>query len=101
MVSTPYTKGRSREYRVLRILREDGWLCSRSAASHGPVDVFAGRKGERRIIQVKSGKARISLKDREILKAWAQAYGARAEVWHFKKGGKVEKELIYDGRTPL
>jgi len=49
------------------------------------------------IIQVKSGKARISLKERETLKAWAQAYGARAEVWHFKKGGKVEKELIHDG----
>jgi len=86
---------------VLRILREDGWLCSRSAASHGPVDVFAGRRGERLIIQVKSGKAKVSLKDREVLKAWAQAYGARAEVWHFKKGGRVEKELVYDGQTRL
>ncbi len=99
MVSTPYTRGRSREYCVLKMLRGDGWLCSRSAASHGPVDVFAGRRGERVIIQVKSGKAKMSLKDREVLKIWAEAFGARGEVWHFKKGGKIEKELIYDGRT--
>jgi Holliday junction resolvase len=96
MVSTAYTRGRSREYRVLEALRKDGWLCSRSAASHGPVDIFAGKKGQTLLIQVKSGKSRLSEHDREILKDWAKAYSGRAEIWHFDKRKGLRKILIYD-----
>ena len=46
MVGTPYHRGRSREYQVLKLLRKEGWLCSRSAMSHGPIDVFAARDGK-------------------------------------------------------
>jgi len=96
MVSTAYTRGRSREYKVLQTLRKEGWLCSRSAASHGPVDVFAGRNGQTLLIQVKSGKSRVSELDRRVLKDWAEAYRGRAEIWHFQKRKGLRKTLVYD-----
>ncbi len=97
MVGTAYTRGRSREYQTLRILRAQGWVCSRSAASHGPVDVFAGKNGRVLLIQVKSGKSRLKKEERKLLTEWAKAYRGRAEVWRFRKGRRVEKLLIYDG----
>jgi Holliday junction resolvase len=93
MVSTPYTRGRAREYQTLKILRSEGWLCSRSAASHSAVDVFACKNGIMLMIQVKSGRARVTNKDRLDLKLWADASGARAEVWIFNCG-RIKKEII-------
>jgi Holliday junction resolvase len=99
MVSTAYARGRSREYQVLRKLRAEGWHCSRSAASHGPVDVFAAKDGEVHIIQVKSGRARLRAGDRETLRLWAQAYAGIAEVWYFGKRTGTVKEIIFDARA--
>ena len=96
MVSTPYTRGRSREYQVLRKLRDDGWLCSRSAASHGPVDIFAGREGRVLMVQVKSGKSRASKAERETLKLWGAAFRGRVEIWRFRKGKPLERETVYE-----
>lgn len=91
MVSTPYTRGRSREYAALKMLREEGWLCSRTAKSHSPVDIFAGKGGRVVLIQVKSGSAKLTKEEAEELRTWADAFGGEAEVWFFKKGGKVVK----------
>jgi len=96
MVSTPYTRGRSREYQVLHKLREDGWLCSRSAASHGPVDIFAGKRGKVLMVQVKSGTGRASAGEKEILKAWGKEFRARVEIWKFKKAKPLQIEVVYD-----
>ena len=96
MVSTPYTRGRSREYQALRKLREEGWLCSRSAASHGPVDIFAGREGRVLMVQVKSGKSRASKAERETLKLWGAAFRGRVEIWRFRKGKPLERETVYE-----
>jgi Holliday junction resolvase len=96
MVSTPYTRGRSREYQVLRKLRENGWLCSRSAASHGPVDIFAGKGGKLLMVQVKSGKGRASRVEKEILKSWGKEFKARVEIWRFKRAKPLEIETVYD-----
>jgi Holliday junction resolvase len=98
MVSTAYARGRSREYQVLKKLRREGWYCSRSAASHGPVDVFAGKDGAIRMIQVKSGRARLRPGDREVLKLWAQAYAGVAEVWYFGKRTGTRIEVVCDAR---
>jgi len=98
MVGTPYTKGRAREYAALKILRSEGWLCSRSAASHGVVDIFAGKGGDVLIIQVKSGRARVGGKGRAELKRWAEEYGARAEIWFFQKRRGLKREVVYDCR---
>ncbi len=96
MVSTPYTRGRSREYQVLRMLRGEGWLCSRSAASHGPVDIFAGKGGMMLMIQVKSGTGRATREEREILKSWGKAFQGRVEIWRFRKGRALETETVYE-----
>ncbi len=87
---TNYYKGRAREYRVLQALRRDGWFCARSAASHSPVDVFAGKNGKTLMIQVKSGRSRLAESEKEMLIAWAKAFNGNAQVWHFKKGRTPE-----------
>ncbi len=92
MVSTPYSRGRSREYAALKMLRDEGWLCSRSAKSHSPVDIFAGKGGRLILIQVKSGSAKLTKDELMELKAWAEAFGGEAEVWFFKKGGIVVRK---------
>ena len=92
MVSTPYSRGRSREYAAIKMLKEEGWLCSRSAKSHSPVDIFAGKDGKLLLIQVKSGSARVSRDELSELRVWAEAFGGRAEVWFFKRGGKVVRK---------
>ena len=96
MVSTPYTRGRSREYQVLRQLRDEGWLCSRSAASHGPVDIFAGKNGRVLMVQVKSGQGRATKEEKKTLKVWGAAFQGRVEIWKYKKGKPLERETVYD-----
>ncbi len=96
MVSTPYTRGRSREYQVLHKLKKEGWFCSRSAASHGPVDIFAGRGGKMLMVQVKSGQGRATEVERKILKLWGEAFHARVEIWRFRKGRPLERETVYE-----
>jgi Holliday junction resolvase len=95
LVSTPYTRGRSREYQVLRKLRAEGWFCSRSAASHGPVDIFAGRNGHVLMVQVKSGTARASHEEKEMLKRWGEAFRGTVEIWKYKKGKPLEREIVF------
>lgn len=91
---TNYTRGRSREYQVMHYLRENGWVCSRSAMSHGPVDVFAAKKGNILLIQVKSGSARIKKLELDIFRRWAEEFNAGAEVWSYKTRGRLEKKVV-------
>jgi hypothetical protein len=99
MVSTPYTRGRNREYQALNRLRKEGWLCSRSAASHGPVDIFAGKKGRILLVQVKSGQGRATRREKQTLKLWGKAYRGRVEIWRFRKGRPLHKEIVFDRKT--
>jgi len=78
----------------MAILRKEGWVCSRSAMSHSPVDVFAGKDGKTILIQVKSGKARMNKQEKEELARWAKAFGAEAEIWYFRKKNGVIKEKV-------
>jgi Holliday junction resolvase len=82
----------------MELLRKGGWLVSRSAASHGAVDVFAAKGGKVLLVQVKSGKARVKKEELEELVQWAKNSNGQAEVWHFKSGGKVEKRRVYAAR---
>jgi len=95
MVSTPYYKGRNREYKVMSALRKEGWVCSRSAMSHGPVDIFAGKDGNTKLIQVKSGKAKMNSQEKGELAKWAKAFGASAEIWYYKKRNELVKEKVW------
>lgn len=62
--------------------------------SHGPVDVFAAKGGKILLIQVKSGSAVAKKIELELLRKWAIAFDATAEVWSFKRRGKLEKVIV-------
>lgn len=90
-----YLRGRSREYQAMLTLKKDGWMVSRSAASHGAVDVFAAKEGKILLVQVKSGKARASKEELEELVRWGMSSNADAEVWHYKGRGKVVRRRVH------
>ena len=90
-----YVRGRSREYRTLYALRNNGWMASRSAASHGAVDVFAAKDGKVLLVQVKSGRARATKEELEELVRWGKSSNGDAEVWFYKGRGKVVKRRVY------
>ncbi|HXW37728.1 MAG TPA: restriction endonuclease [Nitrososphaerales archaeon] len=95
MVNQRYQRGRSREYKAMTMLRSDGWLVSRSAASHGAVDVFAAKDGRVLLVQVKSGRARVTKEELQELVLWGKHANGTAEVWHFKGKGKLEKRRVF------
>jgi Holliday junction resolvase len=95
MAGTLYEKGRAREYTVMKMLKEEGWMVSRSAASHGAVDVFAAKGGRLLLVQVKSGKARVKKEEMEELVRWGRESNGDAEVWHFKGRGHLEKRRVH------
>lgn len=94
-MGTRYQKGRAKEYATMAILKRDGWMVSRSAASHGAVDVFAAKDGMLLLVQVKSGRARVKKEEMEELVRWGKMSSGRAEVWHFKGRGKLQKRRVY------
>ena len=75
MPNRNYIRGRDKEYRVAKKLRDEGWTVLRMAGSHGEFDLvaikyvelkkpFESKAGHIKLIQVKSGKS----KEREIKK---------------------------------
>jgi Holliday junction resolvase len=96
--NTNYVRGRSREYRAMYSLKKDGWMVSRSAASHGAVDVFAAKDGKVLLVQVKSGRARATKEELEELVEWGRSANGDAEVWYYKGGRKVVRRRVYAGR---
>jgi Holliday junction resolvase len=86
----------------MSILKREGWLVERSAASHGAVDVFAAKGGKLLLIQVKSGRARVKKEELEELVRWGKNSNGDAEVWHFRDGGRMERRRVYaTKREPL
>jgi Holliday junction resolvase len=94
-LNSNYVKGRSREYRAMSALKKEGWMVSRSAASHGAVDVFAARGGRVLLVQVKSGRARATKEELEELVKWGKSAEGDAEVWYYKGRGKVVRRRVY------
>ena len=90
-----YQRGRSREYAVMSVLKKDGWMVSRSAASHGAVDVFAAKGGKVLLVQVKSGRARAEREELQELVKWGESANGDAEVWYYKGRGKVVKRRVH------
>lgn len=76
-------------------LKKDGWMVSRSAASHGAVDVFAAKAGKVLLVQVKSGRARATKEELEELVKWGESSNADAEVWYYKGRGKVVRRRVF------
>ena len=80
-----YHAGRRREYRAQRILEAAGYQTIRAASSKGAADMVAIRRGEVRLISIKSGGAYASGVEREQLTAMAKdALGCyTVEIWRF------------------
>jgi Holliday junction resolvase len=76
-------------------LKEDGWVVTRSAASHGPVDILAAKSGSVLLVQVKSGVARVKPEEAKELVKWAVEFNADAEIWHFKGRGDLQKRRVF------
>ena len=76
-------------------MKSEGWMVSRSAASHGAVDVFAAKGGRLLLVQVKSGRARVKREELLELVRWGESSNGDAEVWHFKRGGKIERRRVH------
>ena len=79
----------------METLRKDGWMASRSAASHGAVDVFAAKGGKVLLLQVKSGRARATKEELEELAKWGESANGDAEVWYYKGKGTVVKKRVH------
>lgn len=88
MPNSSYARGAAFERKVKDYLESNGWFASRSAGSHGLTDVVAlapigPREGDYQmtrvvLIQCKTGKAKMSKKERELLTRQALAYNASA-----------------------
>jgi len=47
------------------------------------------------MVQVKSGTGRASHEEKEILKLWGAAFHGTAEIWRYRKGKPLEKEVVF------
>ena len=60
MTNRNYNNGRAFEYRVIRKIEALGWRCIRSAGSHTPIDIIAGKDGKVLGFQCKGASAKLS-----------------------------------------
>jgi Holliday junction resolvase len=74
-------------------LKKEGWMVSRSAASHGAVDVFAAKDGRVLLVQVKSGRATATREELEELVKWGKSSNGDAEVWYYKGRNVVRRRV--------
>jgi Holliday junction resolvase len=88
-----FRRGERGEQRAMTLLQNDGWECARTRK--GPIDVVAGKGGRVLLIQVKSGKARISRTGLSRVVDWGRAFDADAEIWYFRGRGRVVRRRVY------
>ena len=89
MSNRNYIKGRTAEYKTMRLLEKEGYVCIRTAGSHSPMDIVAFLKKENmelplvRAIQCKATKY-IAKKEIEELKSFFLPLIIRKEIWHYQ-----------------
>lgn len=82
-----YRRGRIAERKIVNDLKSKGFEnIRRSKGSRGPADIYAVRGGIKHYIQVKSGSARASTKEKEKLRELAQQRRGKAIVINRKDG---------------
>jgi hypothetical protein len=94
MTKTNYQRGAYKEGYAIADLRKRGYVCTRSAGSHGPWDITAVNAQWVRLIQVKSDPSDVKAGLAE-LRAVTVPEGVTREVWLKVRGGwKVD---VLDG----
>lgn len=53
-MATNYQKGYQLEYKTKKIFEDEGWLATRSPASHSPIDLYVMGKKKNLLIQCKT-----------------------------------------------
>lgn len=57
-----YAKGRRNEYKSMKLLENEGWMCFRTAGSHSDWDIIALKRGyQPMLVQVKTNKKPIPM----------------------------------------
>jgi len=51
------------------------------------------------MVQVKSGKGRATVDERRTLIQWGKAYHGHVEIWRYRKGKPLEREIVYGRET--
>jgi hypothetical protein len=51
------------------------------------------------MVQVKSGTGRATEAERKTLLQWGKAYRSRVEIWKYRRGRPLERELVYEYET--
>jgi len=46
------------------------------------------------MVQVKSGTGRATLEEKKMLKLWGLAFHGTVEIWKYKKGKPLEREVV-------
>ena len=66
MPNKNYVKGRNKEYKICRDLKEHGFeIAQRSAGSHSPIDIFAVHRKTKTILFIQAKPKNYSRKDGE------------------------------------
>ena len=89
---TAYRRGADFERRVKARLEEDGWTVFRTAGSHSPCDLIAFRPVEDgfqvdgyqvdvRFVQCKSGVTKMTKRERQDFREFAERLCAEPVVW--------------------
>ena len=69
MPNKNYVKGRTKEYKICRDLKEHGFeIAQRSAGSHSPIDVFAISKKTKTILFIQAKPDNYSKRDGDRIK---------------------------------
>jgi Holliday junction resolvase len=84
-IMTNYRRGTYYEKRCRSILEAAGYLVIESRGSHGPFDLVAVSPRGVRLIQVKSGSARLSAIDRDAIEQIKTAENVSKEYWRIQK----------------
>ena len=58
------------------------------------VIALSAKAGKILLIQVKSGSSRMKKLELETFKIWADQFNASAEIWYYKKRGKLQRHSV-------
>lgn len=83
-MNSNYRRGVRAEYRIKKLLESTGYTVIRAAGSHGHFDLVAWDKLGFRLIQSKTGSARVTPQDRESMKTMPRPANSSLEIWTFK-----------------
>lgn len=89
-----YAKGRRNEWKSMKLLEKNGWMCFRTAGSHSDWDIIALKRGyQPMLVQVKTNRKPISTEHRpEYSDDWYLLHhvwydrAARPEIFNARSG---------------